>query len=93
MKEFFKQLFCKHKYSCIGALDCTFEMKGTIYDVPATFFECVKCKKRIILKDVDCMYTPSLLQQMKLWKKHQIKFYFENEKKEEVKYANNSFSN
>lgn len=81
--EFLKQLFCKHKYSYVGDADCTFETdSGQIVEMPAFFHECKKCGKRIVLKNEDCFYTKTFLNQIKLWQKRQIEFNFEKESEE-----------
>ena len=73
MKDFFKKLFCKHKYSVAG----TIEYKGTTY-----FMECMICGKRNVLKDGCLSYSKQLRTLMKMWKKGEIEIDFDKEEKD-----------
>lgn len=74
MKDFFKKLFCKHKYSVAG----TIKYKGYI----TYFAECMICGKRNVLKDGALSYSKQLKTIMKMWKKGEIEIDFDKEEKD-----------
>ena len=73
----FSKLFCKHKYINIAHLPCKIELPdGEVLDVPMILFECVKCGKRIVIKENKSDYTPQLLAEIKMWEKHELELNF-----------------
>lgn len=75
-----KQLFCKHKYSVIGKIHCTYQKninsKKIYTDV--VFLECILCNKRTVLMENKFYYTESMLKLINLWQKHQLEIDFES---------------
>lgn len=75
-KKFIDKLFCSHKFRYLGKLNTRYIGEDKELDVPIYFYECVKCGKRIAMKRNDRFYSPTLLQQINLWEKHQIEIGF-----------------
>jgi hypothetical protein len=70
MKEWLKQLLCKHKYEVAG----TIWFKGD-----ATYFlECMICGKRKIVKSSNLSYSKQLKDIFKMWKNKEIEINFED---------------
>lgn len=67
-----KQLFCKHKYTQVANIPCTFTSNGVKIKVPIFCYECSKCGHRYVIKEADCFYCYSVNCKIKLWLKHQI---------------------
>lgn len=79
MFEFVKKLFCKHKYNLKIVLPCIFKtIEGQHLDCPVYLYECNKCGKRKVIKDMNSFYKPSLLKQLKMWSKHEIEISHKN---------------
>ena len=51
-----KQLFCKHKYTQVANIPCTFTSNGVKIKVPIFCYECSKCGHRYVIKEADCFY-------------------------------------
>lgn len=75
-----KQLFCKHTYSVMGTIPCTYVLNSKEYPTDVTFLECVLCKKRTTLMKDKFYYSKSILKLINLWKKHQLEIDFEKNK-------------
>lgn len=80
-KKFIEKLFCKHRFNYLGKSNNRFIYEDKELDVSIYYYECVKCGKRIAMKRDDMFYSPSTLEKVKLWKKHQIEINFTEEKK------------
>lgn len=69
MKEWLKQLLCKHKYTVAG----TILFKGyTTY-----FLECTTCGKRKVVKSSNVSYSKQLKDIFKMWKNKEVEINFE----------------
>lgn len=69
----FEQLFCKHNYTFIKEINCIFiSESGNSKNVPIELYECLKCGKRKVLKDLDHCYNPQALETVNMWRKHEI---------------------
>lgn len=70
MKEWLKQLLCKHKYTVAG----TILFKGyTTY-----FLECMTCGKRKVMKSSNVSYSKQLKDVFKMWKNKEVEINFED---------------
>lgn len=84
LKEFFKKLFCKHKYIFQGSMPCTCieEHDSEPTKCPIHFYICEKCGKRLIVRSPEnYKYTDTILQEIKLWKKGQLEIDFKEIKR------------